>query len=239
MKKITYLILFTNFLVFAQTVRGVISRNPIRGVGDRTELRVEQKKPSFYAYTYSDGVSLLELVSEQGTTIDTAYVVNEKIKDTKFETMRASIKPHKMYYYKNFNTNVYRLEASKKNRNLVNIETSIKDTIPAYKWSLENVNQTIAGYDCKKANTIKTVGARAINITAWYCEDLPINDGPMDYSGLPGMILQIEVEKNTIIKFEKLKYFKNENTEIKEPDNETEMITIQEYIKKQYNARQN
>ena len=225
------LLVLLNFFTFAQTLKGIVTNTSIRGVGDATELSDKSKKPTYYGYTYSNNVSLIELISKEGTTIDTTFVVDEKIAPNTLKTTHVNIKSHEEKYYKNFNTNVYRLEVSRRNKNLINKNVSIKDTIPSFKWSLEDVNQTIAGYNCKKATTIKTVGSRAINITAWYCEDLPISDGPMDYSGLPGMILQIEVEKNTIIKFEKLKYFKDESIEIAEPKNKTEMLTIQEYIK--------
>ncbi|WP_262885140.1 GLPGLI family protein [Algibacter sp. L3A6] len=223
------LLVLLNFLTFAQTLKGIVTNTSVKGVGDDTELSDKAKKPTYYGYTYSNGVSLLKLISNEGTTIDTTFVGDEKLKDKGLETVYTYIKSHEENYYKNFNTNLYRLEVS--NKNQINKNVSIKDTIPVYNWSLENLNQTIAGYNCKKATTIKTVGPRVINITAWYCEDLPISDGPMDYSGLPGMILQIEVEKNTFIKFEKLKYFKGENMEIAEPTNKTKMLTVQEYIK--------
>ena len=225
------LLILSNFSIFSQSLKGVVSKTNIRSAAGNTEISDKVKKPRYYGYTYSNDVSLLELISKEGTTIDTISVEDEKIKDKGLETVYTYIKSHEENYYKNFNINVYRFEFSRRDKNQINKNVSIKDTIPVYKWSLENVNQTIAGYNCKKATTIKTVGARAINIAAWYCEDLPISDGPMDYSGLPGMILQIEVEKNTIIKFEKLKYFKDESIEIAEPKNKTEMLTIQEYIK--------
>ncbi|WP_159018440.1 GLPGLI family protein [Algibacter sp. L3A6] len=225
------LLILSNFSVFSQSLKGVVSKTNIRSAAGNTEISDKVKKPKYYGYTYSNGVSLLKLISNEGTTIDTTFVGDEKLKDKGLETVYTYIKSHEENYYKNFNTNLYRLEVSKRNKNQINKNVSIKDTIPVYNWSLENLNQTIAGYNCKKATTIKTVGPRVINITAWYCEDLPISDGPMDYSGLPGMILQIEVEKNTIIKFEKLKYFKSENIEIVEPTNKTKMLTIQEYIK--------
>lgn len=237
MKNIVYLLLFLQFCASAQTLRGVVTKENIRGYGDKTELSAEAKKLSYYQYQYSNGASLLELISEQGTKIDTSWVKDDRVKEGKLETTTATIKSHSSYHYKNFKTNVYRLEFSTKDRNLINVDTSIKDTIPIYTWALENTNQTIAGFNCKKATTINNVGARAINVTAWYCEDLPISDGPMAYSGLPGMILQLEIEKNTIIKFEKLKYFKNENIDIKAPENKTDMITLQEYIKKQNYAK--
>lgn len=225
------LLVLLNFCAFAQTLKGIVTYTAIRGVGDDTELSDKVKKPRYYSYAYSNDVSLLELISKEGTKIDTVFVVDERIETNSLKTVQTSIKSHEASFYKNFNTNLYRLEFSKRDKNQINKNVSIRDTIPVYNWSLENLNQTIAGYNCKKATTIKTVGSRAINIAAWYCEDLPISDGPMDYSGLPGMILQIEVEKNTIIKFEKLKYFKGESIEILEPVNNTKMLTIQEYIK--------
>jgi GLPGLI family protein len=53
-------------------------------------------------------------------------------------------------------------------------------------WSIQKEEKIIAGYKCIKA----TRG----NIVGWYCPEIPINDGPQSFYGLPGLILEIEIQ---------------------------------------------
>ncbi len=235
MKKYLYLLLLLSSFSYSQTLKGVFSVTPIKGIGDDTELDDKSKKPMFFSYIYSDNKSSQELISKESTTIDTIFITDDRIKDQLFETTDIVIRPYRTIHFKDFGNKIYRLESSRKNEDLVNEDTSIKDSIPNYEWVLDDEIQTIAGYTCKKATTTRNVG-RIQQITAWYCENIPIIDGPMGFSGLPGLILQIEINKNTIIKFEKLKHIKDENIEIKEPDNNTKMLTISEYINKMMNG---
>ena len=58
-------------------------------------------------------------------------------------------------------------------------------------WKLISEEKKVGNYPCKKAVNDK-------NITAWYCPDIPVNDGPYLYQGLPGLILEIEMPTKTI-----------------------------------------
>ena len=237
MKYTLFILYFLSSFCYGQTLRGVITFTAMRGIGDDTKLNEKAKKPMLYAYTYSNGISTQELLSNEGTTIYTTFIELEGIKDTKYETTTTTIRPHDAIYYKNYNTNIYRYESSKKNSNLITENLSIKDSIPTYKWVFEAETQNIAGYNCKKAKTIRTSGSLEQEITVWYSEDIPINDGPMDFNGLPGLIIQIEIGQNAIMKFEKIKFYKNETIEIQEPKNNAEFLTMKEYFLKMSNGR--
>jgi len=41
--------------------------------------------------------------------------------------------------------------------------------------------------------------AENVNITAWYTPEIPVNQGPENYWGLPGLILEVNDEKTTIL----------------------------------------
>jgi len=95
----------------------------------------------------------------------------------------------------------------------------IKDSLPTYKWKLEENTKMIGQYLCFKATTTKEVSNRKrrmgrrnkteendsipktkiIEVTAWYTPDIPINNGPEKYEGLPGLILEIDQEKTTLL----------------------------------------
>ncbi len=60
----------------------------------------------------------------------------------------------------------------------------VEDSI-SYNWELVNKKKKIGEYLCYKA----VIGTA---ITAWYCSEIPICDGPGKYAGLPGLIVALE-----------------------------------------------
>ncbi len=56
-------------------------------------------------------------------------------------------------------------------------------------WNLVyNADTLISSYKCHKATTYFA----GRNYTAWYTTEIPINDGPYKFKGLPGLIVKIE-----------------------------------------------
>jgi GLPGLI family protein len=81
------------------------------------------------------------------------------------------------------------------------------EEIPDFAWTIKNDTLTVAGYLCQKA----TCTFRGYNYTAWFAQEIPINNGPWKFSGLPGLILKIYDEDNSHV-FEciGINYDKNE-----------------------------
>ena len=72
------------------------------------------------------------------------------------------------------------------------------------KWSLSKETKTIGDYLCHKATTVYRVenssGVFNHKVTAWYTPKIPINIGPKGYHGLPGLILELQVQnKNYVV----------------------------------------
>lgn len=63
---------------------------------------------------------------------------------------------------------------------------------PELKWQLHNESKKILDYSCKKA----TVKYRGREFVAWYTTEVPINNGPYVFEGLPGLILELEDSQN-------------------------------------------
>ena len=68
---------------------------------------------------------------------------------------------------------------------------------PTLNWQLTQESKIIGKYVCFKATTEKLIesskGVVKQKITAWYATAIPINFGPQDYFGLPGLILELNV----------------------------------------------
>lgn len=62
---------------------------------------------------------------------------------------------------------------------------------PVFEWKIENDTKDILGYNCRKA----IAQYRGRKYTAWYTTDIPINNGPYVFQGLPGLIMEIEDQK--------------------------------------------
>jgi GLPGLI family protein len=72
-----------------------------------------------------------------------------------------------------------------------NIMYQYEEEQPSPDWKLENETREILGYLCNKA----TAKYRGRKYTAWYCKEIPINNGPYIFQNLPGLILEIEDSK--------------------------------------------
>lgn len=62
------------------------------------------------------------------------------------------------------------------------------DKVDELEWKIENEAQMIFNYTCQKA----TIYFRGRSYTAWFAPEIPSNDGPWKFFGLPGLILRVE-----------------------------------------------
>lgn len=67
----------------------------------------------------------------------------------------------------------------------------IEDSLQVPKWRVMNKIKDILGHVCMMATTEDTI--RGLKVTAWFADDLPVQVGPGAYFGLPGAILEIEL----------------------------------------------
>ena len=105
----------------------------------------------------------------------------------------------------------------------------IKDTLVNRKWELVNETKNIGDYVCYKAifkedyttqtinesNTLEKVTKERTTV-AWYTPQIPINIGPGEFHGLPGLILEINDGELTLV-CNKIVMNPKETFEIKEP----------------------
>lgn len=106
----------------------------------------------------------------------------------------------------------------------------IKDTLISPKWELKEETKNIGDYTCFKAVNTKDVTTKTIDetgevstvtkpitTTVWYTPQIPINNGPADYQGLPGLILEINDGDLTLV-CTKIVLNPQEEISITEPD---------------------
>lgn len=144
-------------------------------------------------------------------------------------TFNSFTKSSGIYYY-NSKTNEELLEKNVFGKDFV--ITSTRDSIS---WTITKESKIIAGYTCYKATAeikVKNAVKEGVkkNVSVWFSPTIPISIGPFDYSGLPGLILEVEVASGfgyitTIATKIELDV---ENIEIKKP-NKGKIVTQEEF----------
>ncbi len=72
----------------------------------------------------------------------------------------------------------------------------VEDSIKAQNWKILNELKEVAGYICMRASRYDSTKNQ--EITAWFSTDLPVSTGPERHFGLPGTILEINVDNDAI-----------------------------------------
>lgn len=91
----------------------------------------------------------------------------------------------------------------------------IKDKLQDYGWEMTGETKNIGNYTCYKATRKREETRRSFTMTdgkreekkekvtvetvAWYTPEIPLSNGPSEFWGLPGLILEIQDGKLTIV----------------------------------------
>ncbi len=73
----------------------------------------------------------------------------------------------------------------------------IEDSLPNLGWKIKNDLKEVAGHLCMNASREDTVKLQKID--AWFALDIPIPAGPERNFGLPGMILELDVNDGAML----------------------------------------
>lgn len=95
----------------------------------------------------------------------------------------------------------------------------VKDSIQPIKWGMGSETKKIGGYTCYKAVSVipaeellwynfswdrlrsnnQEKKVEMITIEAWYTPQIPVSHGPLEYWGLPGLILEVSAGNTTML----------------------------------------
>jgi len=187
MKHIIYLFLFvcTSGGAIAQTVNGVITYNRktdwvsiMTKMPWMSEEQINRAKLNFSSWDKGEGTNYLLYFN----TYESLFVKKEEEesdgsfawKDSKFALQR-NYKTGKVHDW---------------------IETLGKK-YAKYKWKILNEIREIEGYLCMKAETTDSLKNQTIH--AWYTDAIPFMGGPEGFGGLPGTILELNINEGDAI----------------------------------------
>ncbi|AKD56723.1 GLPGLI family protein [Spirosoma radiotolerans] len=72
----------------------------------------------------------------------------------------------------------------------------VDDSLHAPAWKIGNQIKEVAGYICMKAETEDPIKKQ--KITAWFAQDIPVSAGPERMNGLPGLILELDINDGDV-----------------------------------------
>ncbi|HOY04602.1 MAG TPA: GLPGLI family protein [Saprospiraceae bacterium] len=73
----------------------------------------------------------------------------------------------------------------------------IEDTLNPPDWKILNDLKEVAGHICMKASWKDTIKEQ--EIVAWFAMDIPVSAGPERFYGLPGLILEVDVNNGGMV----------------------------------------
>ena len=73
----------------------------------------------------------------------------------------------------------------------------IHDTIVPPAWKIMNDMKEVAGHICMNASLNDTL--RKQNTLVWFALDMPVSSGPERFIGLPGIILEVDINNGALI----------------------------------------
>ena len=91
----------------------------------------------------------------------------------------------------------HKSKTAKDQREFLGKKYVIKDDIPKYKWKILNDIKEIEGFLCMKAETKDEVKGQTIH--AWFTDGINFFGGPEGFGGLPGMIMEININEGDVI----------------------------------------
>jgi GLPGLI family protein len=115
----------------------------------------------------------------------------------------------------------------------------VHDTIVPPKWKIMNDMKEVAGHICMNASFSDTV--RKQNTIVWFALDMPVSSGPDRFIGLPGMILEVDINNGALVMTADKIDLKPLTTELDVPakikGKKIDMAEYQKLIEKQISER--
>lgn len=114
-------------------------------------------------------------------------------------------------------------------QNLAGKEVVVKKQFHDFEWKIKKSSKSILGFATKKAESTyhDPITGDSHTIIAWFAPSIPIRSGPDIFTGLPGLILELELPK-AVITAETIE--EDEKLEIKKL-NDKDALTQKEYEK--------
>tara|TARA_R110002126_G_scaffold97803_2_gene227600 strand:+ start:2864 stop:3592 length:729 start_codon:yes stop_codon:yes gene_type:complete len=210
-----YTLLFFSANVFSQQLSGkvtyVVSMSPISDKKiDSLLSKRKTKNPEMNDWIKNMFKEIPDIKAYlEFTKKESIYYVEEKMKvegSPKLNLNRISAGGDNKVY-KNINTREYLQEYKREN---LLIEKKEK------KWKITQESKKIGEYLCFKAIDIESTNTKKKPIV-WFAPSIPVSFEPLDFNGLPGLVIRVEMAGGRTLSASKIELNLKEKIEIKKP----------------------
>jgi GLPGLI family protein len=193
MKKITIIIAFLllNINLFAQITEGVVKYqttfNWLKRIAPLNFISKQAKEKMEYQWANDAEWKQFNLL-----------YFNEK--ESKYIESEEKAQDEGGYSWKKQKFEIHKYFDIKKQKDIIEIFGKvhiIEDSLPNLGWKIKNDIREIAGHICMNASREDTTKLQKIE--AWFALDIPIPAGPERNFGLPGIILQLNVNDGALL----------------------------------------
>jgi GLPGLI family protein len=214
-----------------------------KGVDDKMQEDLKKRLQKMNQKTF-----ILEFDRKTSTYIEEATLASPKSKigGAAFSVISIGGSGNRSIYYKDITEKRFVNQTEIQGKRFL-----VKDKLPEINWELSSETKNIGTYTCYKATyskevdkvkisikdgeTVKDKSKETIVTTAWYTPQVPVSNGPATYQGLPGLILEVNDGKKTIVCAE---IILNPSKKIKiEEPKKGKVVSQKKYIKIQKQKR--
>ncbi|WP_417786096.1 GLPGLI family protein [Tenacibaculum sp.] len=233
MRNITLLILLLSASMFSQSFQGKATYKTHRKI----DLKIEDKKGAPNSEMQKKMQAQLMKQFQQTYTLNfnkstSTYKQNKKLSSPQAQVGGVQIQVMGSgggtdVLYKNIKDKRYVNKTEISGKRFL-----IKDKLESFDWKMTGETKNIGNYTCYKATKTRKETRTSMSMTdgeteekkeeiiietvAWYTPEIPISNGPEQFWGLPGLILEVQDGKQTIVCTE-IVLNPSEKIEIKEP----------------------
>ena len=220
---VTILLLLTSSLAFSQKAKVTYVASTSNFVED---LKNKKNSKGIQVKTNSSDVEYKLYINKNKSY----YKKEESLEADNSFINRTLVFGGRGIYYYNLKTNE---NLHEKENKLLDRDLLIK--YEKIKWNLTKETMKIGKYKCLKATTfvLRKYGDsyKQKKIIAWYTPDIPLNFGPKNYNGLPGLILSLQEGDKLQLTAKLIELKPKEEIVIPEPSEDLEKITFKDYEK--------
>lgn len=241
MKKITALIVLISgsLCLFGQTYIATYQKNEIPkkekdqefdkyfSKEDLKKFEEFSTRPHFYTLTYSEGKSLYQNAPKTTSKEDDTFEMGGSEGGMSIKIVSSTFNEIPEIGFKDFDKNKMFTQSS-----IFEKGFNVEEELTPLNWEITDEHKEIGNVKCTVAKAILPKNSwrkEDQEVKACYDESLPIPDGPDEYYGLPGLIVEIESPTHKIILTE-LKIVK-ENSALEAPKNNYKTLTRAEFEK--------
>ncbi len=127
-----------------------------------------------------------------GSELYSDFRISDDLKDEMIQSkITISNETHANIYQKDFSSSEVKFLLHRFNKTYF-----VEDCFPEFKWEVKSEQKIILGYKCIKAEIPNYFDRQ---VEAWFAPEIPISNGPEEFLGLPGLILELKYGKRSYL----------------------------------------